>query len=161
MEILRKITTSQCNLSTDVLNAYAESHKDAVTPVLRVYGGIRSSKLGKSAYGEYFVFEGQFEAVNLITNTAYRSKKLILPDVGAEALQVLLDNVKAKDKEAMGQFGMDVCITYNAASSNRANSTKFRWSCKPLIDIKTEGDYLSKLGKSFGALPLIEVPKSK
>jgi len=151
----RKITTSSIGLETSEMEKLAADHGKAPISVARVYGRIASYETETSQFGNaYRRFKGEFEAVNLITSDVYRAQAMILPDTADTALMTQYEIARAKaDKEGPCIVEVGVDLTIEQFSSSKGG-VKFRWGCKPLRE-PSEDDSLSRLGKEFGALPLL------
>lgn len=132
----------------DLLNANGKKK----TVVVRIYGRAMDMKADATDIGPFIKFTGEFEAVNLIDKTKYRSKVLILPSVAEQFLGDAVTSIKEDDPNAVAQFGLDITVEENRSNKG---GYKFKYGVQPLIDAPKR-DALSMLGESLGALPQIE-----
>lgn len=147
----KKITMRSVGLSPDDLQAIALERKTE-TPVVRIVGRITSTASGVTQIGPYVRFNGEFMAVNLVTNEEYRGMNLIVPGPAQMLLEKLTEAAKKTDKDAVAQFGCD--ITVREHKSTYESGYKFTYGVASLVDSPKE-DALSLLAAQFGALPLL------
>jgi hypothetical protein len=111
-----------------------------------VYGRVRGMETGSTQYGDYTLFRGTFEAINLKTGEVYAAGKMILPAV----LESLIT----------GNFtdeAMDFAFTITAMYSEKGN-TGYTFGASPLIE-PAAADELEYLRKA--ALPALPAPSKK
>jgi len=162
-EYLKKITTSTVGLMPKAMTAIACDEKlgGKPVPVVRVYGTVRAEREGMTQFGPFTAFQGEFEAVNLVNGKKFRSKTLIVPELGTQMLQDALSEAKAESPDAFIQFGMDITVEENKSGKG---GTLYKWGIVPVKqpDFRGENDALSMFGKSLGELPpMIAAPNGK
>jgi len=140
----KKITVREMKLSPDVL----ETEVGKIGPtesvlVASIYGRVKGSKPESGDLGAYTRFSGEFEAVNHIESTCFRSRTLIVPAVAEPILQEHLD---CKSEE----FAINLVISPNASTKGGA---KYRWEAFPLSKATSEADALTQIGMRLGAVP--------
>lgn len=153
---VKKITVAILGHEPRKLEEMAQGSGAEGVAVARVYGRVNDSKPGTTETGPYIKFEGQFEAVNLVTGIKMRSKNLILPDVGATFVGEGLEAAKKTDPGASLEFGCDITVVENRSSKG---GYQFRYGVKPLLGPEGE-DALDKLAARLPAVAAI-TDKSK
>ena len=158
---LKKISTKFVGLETKILEAVAqEKGQKKPVAVLRVYGRIRAVQDGQGQFGPWRKFIGEHEAINLLTGEVYRSVNLLLPAQAELMVSQVVDAVKAKDKDGVAEYGLDLTVMFNAMPTG----TQFIYSASPLIE-STEEDTLTMMGKMLGAPKMLSLgepaPKAK
>lgn len=148
----KKITVSGIGLDTDTLETTAGENKKGNIPVMRVYGRIDDAKTGQSQFNEYVRFSGEFESVNLIDGSVWRSRSLIVPEIAEQNLQ---DMYNQAGEGASIDFAVDVTVSYY--ESNKGGR-KFRYGVTTVLDNSGGEDNLSKIRKQ---LPEPKTQKSK
>ena len=163
-EYVRKITTATIGLLPKAMTAIACDEKTGGNPVavMRVYGTVNSVKDGVTQFGPFTSFQGEFEAINLISTKKYRSKTLIVPDLATQMLSDSLSEAKASSADATIQFGIDITVAENKSGKG---GTLYKWGIVAVKqpDFKGENDALSIFGKSLGEPTYLQLaaPKSK
>ena len=90
--------------------------------VMRVYGQCDKIKLGNTTFGETVEFQGQFEAINILTGEIYRGSRLFLPPV-------LTDMVR-NQVLAAGDNGIQFAFDIGIDSANNAHG--YQYTITPL-----------------------------
>jgi hypothetical protein len=139
---LRKLTTSGCGLSAENSEKVAVENPGVETVGLRIYGRITDVKKETGTFGPYVRFNGEFEAVNQITQDKYRSTQLIVPPVAEQLLSDLASDLSAGSSV---QFALDLLILEN---KSQKGGWKFRYGVKSLLAPKAK-DALTQLGESL------------
>lgn len=163
---LKKITPKECRLNPKELEKVASDSTPSEVPVLRVYGVASKTASKTSNLGPYVMFEGGFEAINLLTGTKYRSDKMILPGVAEQfavkavesAMKIYGDKPPQVGGIAGITIGLDLTVIENKTSYEAG--WKFKYGVSPLSNIEGK-DAIAELGESFGAPPLYLPDKSK
>jgi len=135
MDIVSKITVK------GICGALKEPEKPV--KLLQVYGLVRSSEVGKTTYGEYIRFRGNFEAVNLETGQMYQSGALILPAI-AESL--LYGAAASLEEGSALRFAFEIGIKPSKSP------TGYDYTVTPLVE-GSENDPLADLRSQVKALP--------
>ena len=157
MQFPKKITTKTCGLTTQGCESIAfDKGQKAAVSVLRIVGRISKIENGQSQFGPWVKFHGEHMAINCETSEEYRSSVCILPEIAAAPLLKFYEQGKAKDPNAMLQFGLDITVAYYKPANEK--STKFTWGVVPMFKIASEEDALSLMAKQFGAVPLLNPP---
>ncbi len=151
---VKKITTKDCGLNIEICEGILEK-TGKETPVLRVWGNVKSSSGKDSQYGPYQVFGGEFAAINLSDGREARSDKMILPQVAEMLVSQALAAAQKSDPKATMPFGIDITISPNPSTKG---GTKFKFG---VIALKgsDQKDALDLLGEELGNLPLLPQKK--
>lgn len=144
----KKISTATIGLQTRELEEIAQKAKGKAVAVARVYGIARGMAQGETDIGPYWKFDGEFEAVNLVSRTTHRARALVLPQVAESFVQESLSSAKIENPEATVTIGMDITVSEHKSSKG---GTKFKYGVSPLTEAGS--DPLTALGKQFGELP--------
>jgi hypothetical protein len=142
MQFVKKITTATVGLTSDVLEAATKGKGHTPVDVMQAYGFITGSETGKTTFGAYTAFTGEFEAVNMLTGEKTRSGKLILTDVATSAL------LSAMGGEGRMKFGLVLMAIENPRQNNKGQPYKF--AVRNLLE-PTADDELTKLAKGLPA----------
>lgn len=153
---VKKITMASAGFTPRACEDLLAQNKQKKTTVLRIYGRCAEAKADSTDIGPFIKFSGEFEAVNLVDRTKYRSKTLILPQIAENFLDDAIQSVKSSDPNAIAQFGLDITVEENRSTKG---GYKFKYGVQPLIDAPKK-DALSMIGESLGALPFVESSKS-
>jgi hypothetical protein len=150
-EYLKKISTTTIGLMPKQMSAIAldEKFEGKPIPVMRVYGTIKAMKDGITQFGPFTSFQGEFEAINLATQKKFRSKTMLVPELGTQMLSDALSEAKAVSSDAFIQFGLDITVEENKSGKG---GVPYKWGIIPVKqpDFKGENDALSLFGKSLG-----------
>lgn len=146
MNFLKKITTRDCGLDVTTLSDVAAAKgKKADIAVLRIAGTIDKAESLSSQYGPYIKFFGQFEAHNLLNDSVFRSRALIVPAVAEAAIEGMY-NAGSQGGDQTVTVAFDITVKYYENPNKQG--TKFRFSVAPLIEPK-EDDVIARLMKSL------------
>lgn len=150
----KKITLKNAGLPAQKIEAIALEKKEEIA-VCRIYGKVESKfKKGQTAFGPYTEFHGEFEAINLANGQKYRSKNLILPELGEMAVMGLISDAtkdQKNDSVISVRFGLDITVLPHESSEK---GWKFKFGVAPLVEPKGD-DELTLLAKEFGNPPLL------
>lgn len=157
--VTKKITVRSVGLDTAECERIAdELGRKKPVVICRFVGSIEKAESQTGTLGSYIRYSGRFAAHNMITDTEYRGRQMILPAVAESALQDLIDAMKKTDNEASVEFALDLTVEHYQNAN--VTGTKFRYGVKPLRE--PGEDSLSKLLASFGQPPLLSFnPKSE
>jgi hypothetical protein len=111
---------------------------------MRVVGIVRGTKTTTSQYGDSIEFQGEFEAINMLTAEVYNGSKLFLPQI-AEGF--LFSAVSCAEGNAV-EFAFDIGIKPSATPMG------YEYTIKPLIE-QTQESPLKKL--MAGLPPLLKI----
>lgn len=125
-ELIVKITTKTCGLTKTKLTETALANKGKSVPVLRIYGHLSSMKAEQSDLGPYTAFMGNFKAVNLLNNQAFRSGKMLLPGVAENALA---GSFQGQGEGRVLVFGLDLVIKFDEKAA-----TQYVFGAVPVIE---------------------------
>jgi len=140
-ELIVKITTSKVGLTMAKLRDVAMANKAKTTPVMRVYGTVSGCKAEQSDIGPYTAFSGNFKAVNLLTGSAFRSGKLLLPGVAENALA---GSFQGQGEGKVLVFGLDLVIKYDEKAA-----TAYVFGAVPVLE--QQNDPIKELEKLLPA----------
>ena len=149
---VKKITMASCGITPRLCEDILDKNGKKKTIAVRVYGRTFDMKADATDMGPFIKFIGEFEAVNLIDKSKYRSKTLIIPQVAEQFMADAVSAAKADDPNAVAQFGLDITIEENRSTKG---GCKFKYGVQPLVDAPKR-DALSQIGESLGALPFYE-----
>lgn len=122
----KKLTTKACGFDAVSLNALVEKNgKKGTLPILRIVGNINDIEVGTSTFGEWTKFVGEHYAVNLADGSEYKSRKLMLPEVGADLLNSELKLVKSEDKNNSLNYALEVGVKYRKPVTEKDNCYEF------------------------------------
>jgi len=161
MQYLKKITVAA--LGVGGTDAERIAQENGPTPIMRVYGRVKSQTEESSAIGPYLKFHGDFEAVNCVNGEKARAQNLILPEVAAGVVSGVLEAANAGGTEpgsaSMGaQFGLEVLTLPHASAKG---GFKFKYGVRSLLKEGTAPkDPLTLLGEQFEPVKLLTEQKS-
>lgn len=155
LTILKKLAVSKLFVRpSELVNA------DTKSPVFlyRIIGQARTSTIGKSTYGDYFEFSGEFRATDA-HGAEYAAPKAFLQSPVDEMLHAELEKSNGKPVE----FGFDVFVSYDGKEGSRG----YIYSVQTLKEV-APSDPLAALAASVKPLELapvvlvnaIEAPKA-
>jgi hypothetical protein len=167
MKYLNKITLATMGIDTRDAEKIGVDAAPKEVPILRVYGKVSSTSAREGDLGPYIVFQGQFEAQNLITGDKGRSDKLIVPSLAEtcfnEVHQKGLQEAKAgaeqgpKDGQVFVAVAADITTMKNPSNKG---GWKHKYGVTPLIEATGEDD-LTRLAKTFPTPKLLKGPEKK
>lgn len=165
MKYLNKITVATMGIDTREAEKIAVDAGGPEIGILRVYGKVGRTAAKEGDLGPYIVFEGEFEAQNLITGEKGRSDKMIVPKLAETCFnEVYMKGVaEAKDAAEKGPKDGQVYVAVAADITVMENkSNKGGWQHKygvaPLIDAAGEDD-LTRLAATFPAPKVLNAPQ--
>lgn len=118
-----------------------ELGKDGSADIIRVVGQATGVKTGQSDLGPWVGFKGNFLAINLRTNEAFRSGRLFLPDVASELVEAALVTADA----IAVNLAFDISIR-----RDESTSVGYIYEAAPLIPVQ-ESDPLKLLISASGS----------
>lgn len=134
-EILRKITLKTSGLDKTAIQAALGNAK--AVDLLKIVGVTTSATPGQSDLGEFVKFNGQFQAVNMVTGEQFGSTVAILPNFIAQQLASAL----AQSSEV--EFGLLI------GAKKSASVTGYEYTVKPLVE-PVVSDKMGKLLEAAG-----------
>lgn len=154
--LMTKVPTRVIEITTTDPNTGEQVKENVVRGIeqvlFRVAGIAHNFKTGKTTYGDWFSFTGQFEAVNRLTGEVFRSANLFLPDVVTEQL---LPIVKAN-----GETGVELAFDVGVKPFNNAQG--YEYTVDSLIPVAANDPLSMLTARLLGSVkPLvIEAPKA-
>lgn len=167
MKYLNKITLATMGVDTRDAEKIGVDANGKEVPILRVYGRVSSTSAREGDLGPYIVFQGQFEAVNLINGEKGRSDKMIVPTLAATCFNEVymkgLEEAKSaaekgpKDGQVFVAVAGDITTMKNPSNKG---GYKHKYGVAPLIEATGEDD-LTRLAKTFPTPKLLKGPEKK
>ena len=167
MKYLNKITLKAMGIDTREAEKIGVDAGGKEVAILRVYGKVSNAVAKEAELGPYIMFEGQFEAQNLITGEKGRSAKLIVPALAetcfnevymkgvAEAEAAAKEGSGPKDGQVFVNVAGDITTMLNPSNKG---GYKHKYGVQPLIEATGEDD-LTRLASTFKAPKLLNPPK--
>jgi hypothetical protein len=166
MKYLNKITVATMGIDTRDAEKIGVEADGKEVAILRVYGKVSSTSAREGDLGPYIVFQGQFEAQNLINGEKGRSDKLIVPTLcetcfnevymkGVEEAKAAAGPDAPKDGQVFVNVAADITTMKNPSNKG---GWKHKYGVTPLIEATGEDD-LTRLAASFKAPKLLSAPK--
>lgn len=146
-EPLRKITIATVYGKPKLADLMAAAEKKEVLPIMDVWGIATRAREGKSDYGAFVRFNGQFRAMNLATGELFRAATMLLPRFLEEELAAVLADANALNAE----FGVRITAKFDEDAS-----TKYVYLADPIVEPKETAqlaDLTERIGKARLALP--------
>jgi len=152
---LSKITIAKIGLKPVEIKILVESQKEAC-PVARVLGRTSGFQVVSGELGESNRFDGEFEAINILSGDVFRSKNLFLPQLASDLLEGILQG--ANDKEAQKfevdaqskkgpvkqmkvKFEKNIEFAIDLVAIPSKSQTGYEWNAQPVIEVKTEDPF--------------------
>lgn len=164
---LNKITTSKIGLKPVEIKALVDAEKKSC-PVARILGRTSGFQVVSGELGESNRFDGEFEAINMLTGEVFRSKNLFIPQLASDLLEGILQGandkeaekveVDAKTKKGMEKqlkvkFQKNIEFAIDLVAIPSKSQTGYEWNAQPVIEVKTEDPFKALKGSIKKALP--------
>lgn len=109
-----------------------------------VFGEADDHRIGKSSYGDSYVFHGNFEARRLSDGEIFVSTEVIFPPIAQDLAVSAYVREKAKDKNARVEFAFVIGV-----EADNRGTEGFKFTCKPVKVGEATSDPLAGLKSSL------------
>lgn len=150
---LRKITIATVKAKPTLKELMAASEKNETVPIMDVWGVATRAKAGKSDYGDFLRFVGQFRAINLRSGESFRAAVCLLPRFLEEELEGILGAPGTVNAE----FGVRITAKFDEDAAS-----KYVYLADAIIEpaeMKLVAALTDRIGKARLLLPAtVKVP---
>lgn len=147
MNYLKKMSAASMNV---IPKGYREMENGATCDLFTVIGVAEEMETGQTQMGDYTAFIGSFQATKT-DGEVFRSKKLFLPDLAADAVADALTTAGGGKVEFAFKIGMRRVVKKNAQGEE--TGAGYEYTMTPLLEIDEASDPLAHLQNKIAALP--------